>query len=62
MLEMWKTSNYDLQYAKPVSADINSTNLRRALVQSHLLDEASLNQLSTETALLELLVPILWEN
>lgn len=52
---------YYLQYSKPVSADINSTNLRRALIQNHLLDEASLNQLSTK-ALLKLLAPILQGN
>ncbi|KAF1851054.1 uncharacterized protein K460DRAFT_26971 [Cucurbitaria berberidis CBS 394.84] len=52
---------YYLQYAKIASAEISSTNLRQVLVQNHLLDEASLNQLSTE-ALLELLGPILLEN
>jgi hypothetical protein len=49
---------YYLQFAKSASADINSTNLQWTLIQSHLLDEASLNQLSTE-ALLELLAPVL---
>lgn len=51
---------YYLQYARPASVDINSTSLRGALIQSHLLDEASLNQLSTG-ALLEILAPILSE-
>ncbi|KMP09484.1 GDP-mannose 4,6 dehydratase 1 [Coccidioides immitis RMSCC 2394] len=49
---------YYLQDAKSVSADINSTDLRRALVKSHSLDETKLNQLSTGD-LLELLAPIL---
>ncbi len=52
---------YYLQHLKPVSADISSTNLRQVLVQTHLLNEATLNQLSTE-ALLERLGPILREN
>ncbi|KAJ5904910.1 uncharacterized protein N7473_001826 [Penicillium subrubescens] len=51
---------YYLQYARPRSTGINSTNIRRALTERH-FDETSLNHLSTE-ALLDLLEPFLQEN
>ncbi|KAF4620223.1 hypothetical protein G7Y89_g14597 [Cudoniella acicularis] len=49
---------YYLQFTKAVSADIKSTDLRGALIQSHLLDEASLDKLSAKD-LLVILAPIL---
>ncbi|PGH16017.1 CDP-diacylglycerol-serine O-phosphatidyltransferase [Helicocarpus griseus UAMH5409] len=49
---------YYLQFAKPCSTDINSTDLRRDLIQAHSLNEESLNRLNTE-ALLKLLKPVL---
>lgn len=52
---------YYLQFAKSVSADVNSTELRQSLLETHNLNETKLNQLSTRD-LLELLAPVLWEN
>ncbi|KAI9041399.1 CDP-diacylglycerol-serine O-phosphatidyltransferase [Aspergillus affinis] len=49
-----KRKGYYLQFARPHSTDINSTDLRRDLVQAYRLDEESLNRLSTE-ALVKLL-------
>lgn len=48
---------YYLQFAEH-SVDVNSTYLRGILTKSYNLDEAELNQLSTD-ALLELLAPVL---
>lgn len=49
---------YYLQFQTPASVDVNSSDFRRAWMQSPALDEASLNQLSAE-ALLTLLAPVL---
>jgi hypothetical protein len=43
---------YYLQYAEPAATDVNSTGLRKALIQDHNLNQASLNQLSTEELVL----------
>lgn len=49
---------YYLNFAKTSDVDINSTALRRDLVQKHGLNEEGLSQLSAK-ALLELLAPTL---
>lgn len=49
---------YYLQFARLHSTDINSTKLRRDLIQTHRLDKESLSRLSTQ-ALVELLGQIL---
>lgn len=55
------TMGHYLQFPSSTCADVNSTSLRGALIQSHSLDEVRLNQLSTE-ALIELLGPVLRVN
>lgn len=49
---------YYLQFKTPTSVEVNSTDFRRAWMQSPALDETSLNQLGAE-ALLTLLAPVL---
>lgn len=39
---------YYLQFAKPQPLDINSTDLRRDLIQTHSLNEETLSRLSTQ--------------
>lgn len=53
----FERKGYYLQFSNSASTDINSADLRRILIQIHLLYEASLKELSTE-ALLELLAPV----
>ncbi|KZL70045.1 GDP-mannose 4,6-dehydratase [Colletotrichum tofieldiae] len=52
---------YYLQYVRTVDTDINSTSLRHALVQRHVFNEISLNQLSTKDLTI-LLAPMLLDN
>ena len=49
-----KKQGYYLQFVESSSIDINSTHLQETFEKSHQIDEAKLNQLSTD-ALLELL-------